>query len=181
MRVGCDGGEPAPGLAHSDGGRTQTKGGERSRADETGPGRGCATALSSAPGAPMYLEPESQAVLCLHICCSPGRAVLTALCISVMLSRSLTDVPEPLLGAYARTTHKIHRRTRCAAESGRAASARPGFIGSTALTPLRLRASAIGITPPRSRFAAITSHTHASARCLRQRRHVRSARMFLCP
>ncbi len=34
-----------------------------------------------------------------------------------------------------RTTHKIHRRTRCAAESGRAASARPGFIGSTALTP----------------------------------------------
>ena len=80
-------------------------------------------------------EPESQAVLCLHICCSPGRAVLTALCISVMLSPSLTDVPEPLLGAYARTTHKIHRRTRCAAESGRAASASPGFIGSTALTP----------------------------------------------
>ena len=26
MRVGCDGGESAPGLAYSDGGRTQTKG-----------------------------------------------------------------------------------------------------------------------------------------------------------
>jgi hypothetical protein len=111
------------------------EGGERSRADETGPGRGCATALSSAPGAPMYLVSGSRAALCLHICCSPGRAVLTALCISAMLSRSLTDVLEPPLGAYARTTHKIHRRTRCAAESGRAASARPGFIGSTALTP----------------------------------------------
>ncbi len=60
----------------------------------------------------MYLVSGSRAALCLHICCSPGRAVLTALCISVMQSRSLTDVLEPLLGAYARTTRKIHRRSR---------------------------------------------------------------------
>jgi len=50
MRVRCDRGEPAPGPAYSDGGRTQTNG-ERSGADETGPGRGCTTALSSALGA----------------------------------------------------------------------------------------------------------------------------------
>jgi hypothetical protein len=61
------------------------EGGERSRADETGPGRGCATALSSALGARMYLEPELQAVLCLHIAGSPDRAVLPALRISLVL------------------------------------------------------------------------------------------------
>jgi hypothetical protein len=35
------------------------EGGERSRADETGPGRGCATALSSAPGARRYPQSSS--------------------------------------------------------------------------------------------------------------------------
>ena len=34
------------------------EGGERSRADETGPGRGCATALSSAPGAPIKMSSD---------------------------------------------------------------------------------------------------------------------------
>ncbi len=40
---------------------------------------------------------------------------------------------------------------------------------------LRLRASAIGIRQLRSSFVAVTPHTHASARCSRQRRHIRSA------
>ena len=55
------------------------------RADDTGPGRGCATALSSALAARMYLEPELHAELCLHIGGSPGRAVLMALCTSIVL------------------------------------------------------------------------------------------------
>jgi hypothetical protein len=50
----------------------------------------CATALSSALGARMYLVPESQAVrssvLCLHIGGSPDRAILPALRISVVLA-----------------------------------------------------------------------------------------------
>ena len=58
------------------------EGGERSRADETGPGRGCATALSSALGAGNGV---CDLVLCLHIGGSPDTAVLTALCISVVL------------------------------------------------------------------------------------------------
>ena len=86
MRVGCDGGESAPGLAYSDGGRTQTKG--VSAVEPMKPGLAeAARPLSAAlaPGAPMYLVSGSRAVLCLHICCSAGRAVLTALCISEVL------------------------------------------------------------------------------------------------
>jgi hypothetical protein len=55
------------------------------RADDTGPGRGCATALSSALAARMYLKPELHAELCLHIGGSPVRTVLMALCTSVVL------------------------------------------------------------------------------------------------
>ena len=55
------------------------------RADDTGPGRGCATTLSSALAARMYLEPELHAELCLHIGGSQGRAALMALCTSVVL------------------------------------------------------------------------------------------------
>ena len=55
------------------------------RADDTGPGRGCATALSSAPAARMYPEPELYAEFCLHLGGSPGRAVLMALCTYVVL------------------------------------------------------------------------------------------------
>ena len=48
------------------------------RTDETGPGRGCATAPSSSLGVRMYFVPESQAVRCLHIIGTLGRAVLAA-------------------------------------------------------------------------------------------------------
>jgi len=55
------------------------------RADDTGPGRGCATALSSALAARMYLEPELHAEFCLHLGGSPDRAGLMALCTIVVL------------------------------------------------------------------------------------------------
>ena len=55
------------------------------RADETGPGRGRATALSSALAARTYHEPESHAELGLNIGGSPDRAGLMALCTIVVL------------------------------------------------------------------------------------------------
>ncbi len=58
----------------------------------------------------------------------------------------------------------------------------PGPVSSARpCASLRLRACAIGITHPRSWFAAIAPHTHVSARCSRQPRYIRSARMFVCP
>jgi hypothetical protein len=101
MRGRRDGEEAAPELAYSDGSRTHTRGVRT--LEPRKPCRGCATALSSAPGARRYLGPESQTVLCLRNGGSPGRAVLTALCISVVLSRSPTDIPEPPL-----SPHSVH-------------------------------------------------------------------------
>jgi hypothetical protein len=60
--VWCNGGEPAPGLPYYIVVRWRThanEGGAHDRADETGLGRGCATALSSALGARMYLASRS--------------------------------------------------------------------------------------------------------------------------
>jgi hypothetical protein len=72
-------------------------------------------------------------------------------------------------------------RTFTATLTGLLRTPLPGLVSSARpCASLRLRASAIGISRPRSWFAA-TPRTHAPARCLRQRRQFRSARMFVCP
>jgi hypothetical protein len=98
MLAWCDGLEPAPELACSDGGRRQMKGCARAvERMDTGPGRGCTTAPSSSPGVLMsrYIEPKAQAMRSLRLgCslgCSLGRAVLAALCFLIVLSRPPTE------------------------------------------------------------------------------------------
>ena len=67
----------------------------------------------------------------LEYCLTQPRATISINIPTGPCGGPAAEAAERRLGAHP----ILHRRTRCAAESGRAASARPGFIGSTALTP----------------------------------------------
>ena len=116
IRAWCDSHEPAPELAYSDGGRTQTKG--MRTVERLKPGLAeAARPLSAAHWVcGCILRPNRRLyAACASVAHWVGPSSQRTVCASTVLSRPPSDVPRalvsccpPLIGAYARSTRHQH-------------------------------------------------------------------------